>query len=143
MSDITKTWVEGEIFTLKVSVGKYDESAGTIAYGTSNVNLTDKDIYVDIFAINSETPVLQKNRVSGATTTGITLDEDSATKSNLLIAFSASDYTTFTCGGKSSKLFEIRIRIKSSTTYEYSVFPYISTSGEATRLYVKLIEKLP
>jgi hypothetical protein len=145
LANINKTLVEGEICTIQISVAKYDESAGTKTYGTSNVNLTGKDIYVDFYEQGSETPVLSKDRVSGATTTGVTLDEDSATKSNLLIAISAADYTSLTCGGKSSVKYEMRVRYKYTSggvvTDEKSIYPYINESGSLVRYIITLFEK--
>lgn len=146
MADINKTIVVGEICTIQISVAKYDESTGVKTYGTTNVNLSGKSIYVDFYEDGSETPVLSKNRVGGTSTTGVTLDEDSATKSNLLIAITAADYTYLTTSGRPNKRLSMRVRYKyvpeSAVTDEKSIYPYINEQGQLVRYYINLIEKV-
>jgi hypothetical protein len=146
MANITKTLVEGEICTIQISVAKYDDSAGTKTYGTTNVNLTGKDIYIDFYADDSATAVLSKDRVGGTSTSGVTLDEDSATKSNLLIALSAADYANFDTNDQNERRYEMRVRYRYTSggvvTDEKSIYPYINESGQLVRYFINLVKKV-
>ena len=146
MANIIKTLVEGEICTIQISVAKYDDSAGTKTYGTTNVNLSGKNIYIDFYADDSATVVLSKSRVGGTSTTGVTLDEDSATKSNLLIALSAADYASFDTNDQNERRYEMRVRYKLTSeavvTDEKSIYPYINESGQLVRYFINLVKKV-
>jgi hypothetical protein len=143
MNTVIDHWLIGEIFTLKVPVTKYDPATNTYSYGTGGPNITAKDIYVEFYDAesNSDTPVLEKSRVGGVSTTGVTIDEDGATKSNLLVALVNGDYGSgkliFTSG--ESHKYEIRIRYKVSTTENKSIWPFTDpVTGEHTRWFVEL-----
>lgn len=136
-------WLIGELHTLKVPISKYDPATGLYTYGTSNVNISAKDVYVEFYDAEAEsnTPVLEKSRVSGTSSTGVTVDEDASTKSNLLIALVAADYNTgkliFTSG--ESHKYEVRIRYKVSTTENKSIWPFTDpVTGEHTRWFITL-----
>lgn len=143
MDNVMDHWLIGELFTLKVPVSKFDPATVLYSYGTDGPNITAKDIYVEFYDAESEsdTPVLEKNRVSGSSTTGVTIDEDASTKSNILIALLAADYLAnkllFTTG--ESHKYEIRIRYQVSTTENRSIWPFTDpVTGEHTRWFFTL-----
>lgn len=149
--NIITTLIEGELTTLRIGVGKYDEVTKQTSYGTSNVNIGAKDIYVKIIDCesNSITPVITKQRVSGtATPTGsIAIDEDTSTKSNLDIIMQPADYEAwpaegkFNTHGRKSRRFELFAEYKVSTTDRKPIYPYVDpVTKELIRYYIDLIQ---
>lgn len=149
MPDINEKWVEGEIWTLRIRVSVYDESQGTEISGTGEgkLNLGEKDIYVEVFdwLTHSSTPVLQKNRISGNSTTGLGVAED-ADNSYLDIDWRAGDYAATIPGlntdGVSERRYELRAKYKVGTSDEKSILPYRDkTTKEWKRYFFDLIPK--
>lgn len=132
-----------QLITLKVPVSKYDPATGVYSYGTGGPNISAKDIYVEFYdsEVESDTPVLEKKREGGSSTTGVTIDEDASTKSNILIALANGDYASgklkFTSG--ESHKYEVRVRCKVGTTENVPIWPYTDPeTGEHTRWFITL-----